>query len=38
MFKSTPENVINILQTENVTANYHGFCVTKSVREIKFNN
>ncbi|XP_051167679.1 gamma-glutamyl hydrolase A-like [Leptopilina boulardi] len=30
MFGNTPENVIEILKTENVTANYHTYCLTKA--------
>ncbi|XP_043477631.1 gamma-glutamyl hydrolase A-like [Leptopilina heterotoma] len=30
MFKNAPSNVIKILRTENVTANYHIYCITKS--------
>ncbi|XP_011643058.1 gamma-glutamyl hydrolase-like isoform X2 [Pogonomyrmex barbatus] len=29
MFKNAPSNVIRILARENVTANYHHYCVTK---------
>lgn len=32
LFERTPEKIINILKTQNVTANYHNYCVTKSVR------
>ncbi|XP_043281459.1 chitobiosyldiphosphodolichol beta-mannosyltransferase-like [Venturia canescens] len=28
MFREAPQDVIDILRYENVTANYHGFCVT----------
>ncbi|XP_043474242.1 gamma-glutamyl hydrolase B-like [Leptopilina heterotoma] len=30
LFGSTSEKIINILKTDNVTANYHNYCVTKS--------
>lgn len=30
LFERTPEKIINILKTQNVTANYHNYCVTKS--------
>ncbi|XP_051167678.1 gamma-glutamyl hydrolase A-like isoform X2 [Leptopilina boulardi] len=30
MFKNAPKKVLQILQLENVTANFHNFCVTKS--------
>ncbi|XP_043477610.1 gamma-glutamyl hydrolase A-like isoform X2 [Leptopilina heterotoma] len=30
MFKNAPKKVVHILHSENVTANFHRFCVTKS--------
>ena len=31
MFKNAPKNVIKILEKEDVTANFHQFCVTETV-------
>lgn len=31
MFKNAPESVLEILETEAVTANFHQFCVTEKV-------
>ncbi|PSN45900.1 Gamma-glutamyl hydrolase, partial [Blattella germanica] len=30
MFGEAPDNIIQILETENVTANYHHFCITET--------
>lgn len=34
MFGEAPQDVIDILREENVTANFHGFCVTNEVRKV----
>jgi hypothetical protein len=34
MYENAPDNILNILMSENVTANFHHFCVTETVSDI----
>nr|XP_012220861.1 PREDICTED: chitobiosyldiphosphodolichol beta-mannosyltransferase-like [Linepithema humile] len=39
LFKNAPRDVLQILSTENVTANYHQFCVTEEdLRRVNLDN
>jgi hypothetical protein len=34
LYEDAPDNVLNILTSENVTAHFHHFCVTEAVSDI----
>jgi gamma-glutamyl hydrolase len=37
MFKNAPEHIVDVLQKEPVTSNFHSYCVTEKVRARQFH-